>query len=215
MAGPTSSQNSAVTRSDPAYFMEEDEISSMDLYGKEPMSSEWTDEKHSMYLKSMEASFVDQLYNSMCLSGWRTQKKHHPHMRSSKDAQSHTPDQYKVYRDGCWQRLKFDKGEPPPGEAEEPDSLQQNPWIQHFRAGVRQDQTVQGNSSFGGQNVGYGGRMLLTCGLAETAEHSPVYQGHQNSSLTEEFSDQNFNEESTEEGETDNLHAMKRMKMLK
>jgi len=27
--------------------------------------------------------------------------------------------------------------------------------------------------------------MLLTCGLADTAEHSPVYQGHQNSSLTE------------------------------
>jgi len=93
--------------------------------------------------------------------------------------------QYKVYRDGCWQRIQFDKGETPPGEVEEHESLQQNPWIQHFKAGVRQDQTVQGKSSFGSQNVGYGGTMLLTCGLGNTTEHSPVYQGHQNSILTE------------------------------
>lgn len=35
-------------------------------------AAEWTDEKHSMYLKSMETSFVDQLYDSKeildCLS---------------------------------------------------------------------------------------------------------------------------------------------------
>lgn len=30
----------------------------------ESMSTEWTDEKHSLYLKSMEASFVNQLYDS-------------------------------------------------------------------------------------------------------------------------------------------------------
>lgn len=31
------------------------------------VSTDWTDEKHSLYLKSMEASFVDQLYGSMGL----------------------------------------------------------------------------------------------------------------------------------------------------
>lgn len=36
---------------------------------------EWTDEKHSLYLKSMEASFVDQLYNSFGLLGWHSQKE--------------------------------------------------------------------------------------------------------------------------------------------
>jgi hypothetical protein len=40
----------------------------------ESMSSEWTDEKHKLYLKSMEASFVNQLYNSIDLLGWRSQK---------------------------------------------------------------------------------------------------------------------------------------------
>lgn len=29
------------------------------------MPTEWTDEKHSLYLKSMEASFVHQFYSSL------------------------------------------------------------------------------------------------------------------------------------------------------
>ena len=31
----------------------------------ESTPTEWTDEKHSLYLKSMEATFVNQLYNSI------------------------------------------------------------------------------------------------------------------------------------------------------
>lgn len=33
----------------------------------ESLCTEWTNEKHSLYLKSMEASFVNQLYDSMDL----------------------------------------------------------------------------------------------------------------------------------------------------
>lgn len=42
--------------------------------GKEDTHTEWTDEKHSLYLKSMEASFVDQLYNSLGLLGSKNNK---------------------------------------------------------------------------------------------------------------------------------------------
>ncbi|KAI3821206.1 hypothetical protein L1987_08766 [Smallanthus sonchifolius] len=38
-------------------------------------STEWTDEKHSLYLKSMEASFVDQLYNSLDTRNWQTENE--------------------------------------------------------------------------------------------------------------------------------------------
>lgn len=41
----------------------------------ESTSTEWTDEKHSLYLKSMEASFVNQLYDSMNFLGWNSQKE--------------------------------------------------------------------------------------------------------------------------------------------
>ena len=49
-----------------------------DSLGRDSMSTEWTDEKHSLYLKSMEASFVDDLYNSFDLLGWRSQREQSP-----------------------------------------------------------------------------------------------------------------------------------------
>lgn len=38
------------------------------------METEWTNEKHSLYLKSMEASFVDQLYSSLGALGKKESK---------------------------------------------------------------------------------------------------------------------------------------------
>lgn len=48
------------------------------------MRTDWTDEKHSLYLKSMEALFVDQLYNSLDLHGSRSQKDCSSDHKSSK-----------------------------------------------------------------------------------------------------------------------------------
>lgn len=39
----------------------------------ERTATEWTDAKHSLYLKSMEASFVSQLHNSLDLLGWNSE----------------------------------------------------------------------------------------------------------------------------------------------
>ncbi|KAL8172095.1 hypothetical protein V2J09_023899 [Rumex salicifolius] len=55
--------NSGMTNDDSTGFADQEETSSLD-------SIEWTNEKHSMYLKSMEASFIDQLYNSKDLFSW-------------------------------------------------------------------------------------------------------------------------------------------------
>lgn len=38
-------------------------------YSQQGQSTEWTDEKHSLYLDSLEASFVNELYHSMHLGG--------------------------------------------------------------------------------------------------------------------------------------------------
>ncbi|KAJ0252539.1 hypothetical protein HA466_0117240 [Hirschfeldia incana] len=54
-----------ICSSDHASSVEEDTTSLMYSAGKLCMPKEWTDEKHSLYLKSMEASFVDQLYTSL------------------------------------------------------------------------------------------------------------------------------------------------------
>lgn len=56
------------------------------------MSTEWTDEKHSLYLKSMEASFVDQLYNSMNLLGVQVQDKmSNPKLSQQVHCNAHVP----------------------------------------------------------------------------------------------------------------------------
>ncbi|KAL1170466.1 hypothetical protein V6Z11_A05G215400 [Gossypium hirsutum] len=50
----------------------------------ETTSNEWTDEKHSLYLNSMEASFINQLYDSVNLVGWNSQKEKLERPKSSR-----------------------------------------------------------------------------------------------------------------------------------
>lgn len=54
------------------------------------MSTEWTNEKHSKYLKSMETSFVNQLYDSMDLLAWRSQEGKLSHSKSSRQPYTHS-----------------------------------------------------------------------------------------------------------------------------
>ncbi|XP_048436872.1 cold-regulated protein 27 isoform X2 [Pyrus x bretschneideri] len=102
----------------------------------ETMSTEWTDEKHSMYLKSMEASFVNQLYNSMDSRGRNSQKGNSSHPKLSRQKQpqfnSRAPSgRFKVLRGGCWQKVNFVRAE---AEARADEDLLANPWFLHFRS---------------------------------------------------------------------------------
>ncbi|KAI4388622.1 hypothetical protein MLD38_000934 [Melastoma candidum] len=113
---------------------------SPELRESESLSSEWTDEKHSQYLKSMEASFVNQLYDSMEVLGWRTDKE------KSADAQSrqhhnkciYSPSgQFKVLRDGCWKKINFERPCPVSNTCAKSHVILKSPWIQHFRSASR------------------------------------------------------------------------------
>ncbi|XP_008805274.2 cold-regulated protein 27-like [Phoenix dactylifera] len=97
----------------------------------------WTDEKHNLYLSSIEASFVSQLYsskyNSKDLLGSlsRTQIRRNS---SGSNASSLTSGQYKVLQGGCWENLKFERAKRCKDIENEPRSLSSNPWIRHFRS---------------------------------------------------------------------------------
>ncbi|XP_010926400.1 cold-regulated protein 27 [Elaeis guineensis] len=100
-------------------------------------STGWTDEKHGLYLTSIEASFVNQLYSSECnsenLLGWlpRTQK----HRNSSgSNAKVFTSGQFKVLQRGCWENLKSERAKSRIDFGNDSCSLSSNPWIQHFRS---------------------------------------------------------------------------------
>ncbi|KAK2995604.1 hypothetical protein RJ640_020240, partial [Escallonia rubra] len=115
---------------------------------REATHTEWTDAKHSLYLKSMEASFVNQLYNSADLLGRRSQEdgSSHPKFSRQMHAGTHVPSgQFKVLRDGCWERVNFQKDEPQISKVDASHLLSANPWIRHFRSGCRH-QAVTSNA---------------------------------------------------------------------
>ncbi|KAK9748396.1 hypothetical protein RND81_02G054400 [Saponaria officinalis] len=184
-----SSQTSGVRGGDLGCVADQHAVSDLDMFGQEATSSEWTDEKHSSYLRSMEASFVHQLYNSIEASGLQS------HTRSRNQSDTNSAGQYKVHRNGYWQRIKVGRSEPHPQLTEDRQFLLRNPWIQHFKAKSRENKTVQDNASIEGQPMGGRGRTMYTCGFGNITEHSPNAQAYQDSIISREFSGQNFDDE--------------------
>jgi len=84
------------------------------------MSAGWTDERHTLYISSMESSFLDQL-------------RKRGHNANQKDSSAHG---FKVLRGGVWEKLKFETTNacaapvtPVSGKC----CLPASPWIRRFR----------------------------------------------------------------------------------
>ncbi|VVA18178.1 PREDICTED: Cold regulated gene 27 [Prunus dulcis] len=76
-------------------------------------STEWTNEKHNLYLDSLETSFVNELYHSMRLRDWHQQKNArgtHSLQEVSFKTQN-SSDQFMVVQDGCLQKINLRKNE--------------------------------------------------------------------------------------------------------
>ncbi|GMI96735.1 cold regulated gene 27 [Hibiscus trionum] len=109
---------------------------SLDSLMTESISTEWTDEKHSLYLKSMEASFVNQLYDSMTSLGWNSKDKL-PGSKSSRKTICVSSGQFKVLRGGCWKKINFERPGFQSNKRDGSRSFVASPWVQHFRSGSR------------------------------------------------------------------------------
>ncbi|XP_071694528.1 uncharacterized protein [Rutidosis leptorrhynchoides] len=128
---------SKMTAADPGLceFVDQEESSIMESPKRE--SSEWTDEKHSLYLKSMEASFVDQLYNSFDPHNWQTQNEFSSDSMSSRRVHVSTrcpSGQFKVLQHGSWSTIDFKRENSVRNETNK-THISKSPWIQHFRNG--------------------------------------------------------------------------------
>lgn len=106
-------------------------------------STQWTDEKHSLYLNSMEASFVNQLYDSFDTLGGFSQPEYlsEPNNWGQMNDGVATPSgQFKVFKDGSWARVNFSnfrREMARPKQAQKSDPILVNPWIQHYRSSGR------------------------------------------------------------------------------
>ncbi|KAG8390012.1 hypothetical protein BUALT_Bualt01G0039000 [Buddleja alternifolia] len=115
--------------------------STLHAHATESKPTEWTDEKHSLYLNSMEATFVNQLYKSLDLIGRHSQKNGPSGSKSSKYNQTSTgapSGQFKVLREGYWSKINFRRDEAEVNQEEESGVLIANPWIQHYKCSERQ-----------------------------------------------------------------------------
>ncbi|KAK6939605.1 hypothetical protein RJ641_029136 [Dillenia turbinata] len=195
-----------------------------DSFTRESMSIEWTDEKHSLYLKSMEASFVNQLYDSLDLLGCRSRNEKLSDLTSTwkeNDKSQPSSGQFKVLRGGYWQRINFQRGELQANKADDSLVLLANPWIQHFRPPCRHQVeaslVVPDNPAFKTQSVRSRGKKAISCGGDTRSKKNWVAHSHMcdrdstgNGNNTE-MSDQNFVDEHIE-GEK--VSGTKRMRTL-
>ncbi|KAA8545872.1 hypothetical protein F0562_020677 [Nyssa sinensis] len=172
----------------------------------------WTDEKHSLYLDSLEASFVNQLQHSIGLLAWCSDSSQQLPANSRSSC-----DQFTVLRGGCWQKIKFERNQPLLDAAADSHVIPDNPWIHHFictgksrtiaSAGSQQHRMLYSKGTL------LGGKRTLSQGLVTSLEQLPIcHQYYQDSigSITE-ISDQNFVDEDGED-KSGNFSIGKRLK---
>ncbi|KAL3514524.1 hypothetical protein ACH5RR_027241 [Cinchona calisaya] len=124
----------------------------LESHKTESQSTQWTDQKHSLYLDSMEASFVNQLYDSLDVLGGCSKQECTSEPKSSRQMNNGVPTpsgQFKVFKDGSWVRVNFSNFSrelPRPRKAEKSVPFLANPWIQHYRSSSRHRTTISPTS---------------------------------------------------------------------
>ncbi|PIN25266.1 hypothetical protein CDL12_02002 [Handroanthus impetiginosus] len=168
----------------------------------ESKDTEWTDEKHSLYLKSMEATFVNQLYKSFGSFG----RSVHKNCPSGSKSLKHKPaavspsSQFKVLRDGCWSKIDFRRDDSKINKGES-GGVSASPWIQHYRCSER-----PANRKFSASRAK---APLATTANQDSAHDFELWLQDSVGSNTE-VTDQNFNDEDLEEEKSGRIHEIKR-----
>ncbi|XP_061976996.1 cold-regulated protein 28-like isoform X2 [Populus nigra] len=162
-------------------------------------SAAWTDEKHRLYLDSLEASFVNkQLRHSFSLRGWLREMGGRP--CSSKP-------QFTVLRHCRWEKKR---NEPLLESTADSHFIEETTrWTNQWEAAHHD---LQGHVASCGGGIRVRENATVSCGLARSSEqHSMCCLCYQNSiGSTIEVSDQNFVEEHQGE-ELTCIHMLKRL----
>ncbi|XP_042015261.1 cold-regulated protein 27-like [Salvia splendens] len=164
---------------------------------REVMAPEWTDEKHCLFLKSMESTFVNQLYKSINMFGLQSHTSSASRSKPLKQKQTctRTSGQFKVLRDGSWSKVDFQKDESEHDQGEEYKVPLSNPWIQRYRNSKIQTTKRCPSSS-------------AKAPLATThkSNMSPPLEDYNGNNI--EMTDQNFNDEATAEDNSFKIDKM-------
>ncbi|KAH9758246.1 hypothetical protein WN944_008567 [Citrus x changshan-huyou] len=185
---------------------------------KEPWSldsrvTEWTDEKHSLYLKSMEASFVNQLYSAADIPA-------RSDVTSSRKMHCATSGQFKILRRGCWQKLYLERPEFQPNRTCNSHGLSANPWIRHFKSECKPKTFASPYPpGIAGSKIviNISGKKAVSYEAATRSEHLDASHlcRHDLSGSSAEVSDQNFIDEESKGEKASRTCSSKKMKTEK
>ncbi|KAK9285302.1 hypothetical protein L1049_024493 [Liquidambar formosana] len=194
----------------------------------EPKSTEWTNEKHCLYLKFMEATFVKQLYNqknsAMDLLGWHSGEFVLPYKnllpyKNSLSGNHNSSGQFKVLRDGCWQNSERDQHKL--STSGKSDVVLESRWIRCIKSPLKRQEITSPQRKEKGA-------------LSTKSMHFTQWRRHRNGLVaiskqplashtllccqdsvasSEEVSDQNFVDEDHEEERLSSVCRAKRMKV--
>lgn len=175
--------------------------------------TEWTDEKHSLYLKSMEASFVNQLYSSADIPAWND-------VTSSRQMHCAPSGQFKVLRRGCWQKLNLERPEFQPNKTLNSHGLSANLWIRHFKSECKLKTFASSNPpGIAGSKIviNLSGKKAVSCEAATRSKHLDTshLRHHDLSDSSAEVSDQNFIDEESKGEKASRICSSKKMKTEK
>lgn len=161
-------------------------------YALQGKSTEWTDEKHSMYLDYLEASFVDELYHSTHLGGLGMKKN---------SQRPYSSDQFLVLGDGGQKKIDYERNEPLFDGTADSHEMVESPFFHHFKCSKKGCSVACLDPQEHGLlcDNGIHSKGKLTC-LYESStslvQSSVGHKWHQDLvGSTAEFSDQNFVED--------------------
>ncbi|XP_051151011.1 cold-regulated protein 27-like [Andrographis paniculata] len=164
---------------------EQEESSTWAEAEKKP--AEWTDEKHSLYLKSMEAAFVNHLYKLLAQQSHKNFPLGSKPSRHKPTGTSAPSGQYKVFRYGCWSKLDFMREEPEVNQVKGSGVLTANPWIRHYKC-----------------SEGKGNRRISSKAASEKQNSQHSDDGDT------EVTDQNFRDNDLDEEKSEMMQGIKR-----
>lgn len=177
-------------------------------------TTEWTDEKHSLYLDSLEASFVTELQHSMYLRGFTQSTISSQEPRTKMRNPSN---EFMVRQDGCWQKINFERKQNLLDSAADSHVVLGSPWIRRFTSSGKRRAVrpfyVQEHGVLSQGRTHSKGTSTFSSGFSRGLEQRPVFDlRHQDLvGSTSEVSDQNFVDE--DKGEKSNCASMaKRLK---
>lgn len=220
------SQASGVTQfGNSTEYVDEDENARLGHQTVESLSTEWTEEKHSLYINSMEASFVEQLHNhEYCLwdlHSWLSRKYKLLDPSSSQPNPSHHFSSGKVPQRGHQEKLNYERSLMQLEIGSASSLFLENPLTQDYKSASKAKErevtimSIQEHAERvgGAVHIGEWKYRMLGHGRITSSKQLPhfsaMYSQDSVGSNTE-ATDQNFAEEECSEGETQSSSRKKK-----